>query len=75
MRVMETVVTEDGHEKALVSRDGNVAQPVGWINMVLAGKNKGEADSESLVTAQLLEVTFDLKVRVRAKHSPHLIAC
>ena len=59
---METVVTAEGVEKALVSRDGAVAIPVGWINTLLPGKEKSEADSSALVPTPLLSITFDLRV-------------
>lgn len=62
IRVMETVVNSEGVEKALVSRDGQVAVPVGWINTLLPGKEKNEADSNALVPTPLLSITFDLRV-------------
>ena len=62
VRVMETVTTDEGVEKALVSRDGAVAVALGWINMILPGKQKGEADCNSLVPTPLLEIKFDLRV-------------
>ena len=62
VRVMETVVTDDGHEKAMVSRDGQVAIGVGWVPLVLPGHVKGEGEWQSLVPTPLLPVTFDLRV-------------
>ena len=61
VRVMQTVQIE-GVDKALVSKDGAVAAPLGWVNMVLAGKTADDLDSAALIPTPMLSVTFDLKV-------------
>ena len=58
VRVMETTVTEDGHEKALVAREGAVATSVGWVTTLVPGKE----DISLLVPTPMLPVTFDLRV-------------
>ena len=66
IRVMETVMTEDGHEKARVSRDGIVANPVGWITTVApakAGEVKTGGEEQSLlIPTKALPIVFDLRV-------------
>jgi hypothetical protein len=61
VRVIETVITTEGIEKALVSRDGAIAVPVGWISTILPGKVKEDLDSASLVKTPMLTITFDLR--------------
>ena len=62
VRIMQREITEDGVEKALVSLDGNVAVPKGWVNWLLPGKDKDSADVVSMVPKEQLVITFDLRV-------------
>lgn len=50
------------HLQALVSRDGTVATPVGWVTTMIPGKAKGEEDQHMLMPTPLLPITFDLSV-------------
>ena len=62
MRIMETIVLADGTEKALISKDGVVASPYGWIVTKIPGKAKGEEDQTLLVPATPLPISFNLAV-------------
>jgi hypothetical protein len=59
---METIVLADGTEKALISKDGVVASPYGWIVTKIPGKAKGEEDQTLLVPATPLPISFNLAV-------------
>jgi hypothetical protein len=62
VRIMETIVLADGTEKALISKDGVVASPYGWIVTKIPGKAKGEEDQTLLVPATPLPISFNLAV-------------
>lgn len=65
LRLMESCDTPDGLKKALMSREGMVAKPLGWVTMgKVRGTVPGEADNEevALIPAPLLSINFDLKV-------------
>ena len=57
LRIIERATMSDGTEKALVARDGAVAETLGWVTVSKPGK-----DESTLVPIKPLELSFDLKV-------------
>ena len=64
VRVMERAMMPDGTEKALVAKDGAVAEPHGWVAWLKASK-EGEM-VPNLIPVENITISFDLKVHSAA---------